>query len=144
MSTSDKVDKKTVDHWRVMCKHRSPGPIKFQPGETCKAGVDYYALARIAQLGRDGCACRLPCQGGKDKDERTGLQIFPCEKYEVHTEDEVQEMVREMEHCLDCMTRGVSSCCEAEIDKSHLIKEGPHKGHGRAFCSKCQKCVYVI
>lgn len=67
-----------------------------------------------------------------------------CEKYDTFTQKELQQQEKEMKHAMDCVVRGVSSCCEAEIDHSHQIPDGRHKGHGPHYCSKCKKLAYYV
>lgn len=38
----------------------------------------------------------------------------------------------------------LSSCCNAAIDKSHVITSGRHKGHGPRYCSKCGRCLFMV
>lgn len=62
----------------------------------------------------------------------------------------VGEQVHQSARCKACaegrdpsdMTRSV--CCGAELDCSHVIPGGPHKGHGPRYCSKCGKVVYIV
>lgn len=39
---------------------------------------------------------------------------------------------------------GITDCCQAEVDTTHVIKEGRHKGHGRYYCSKCKQLLFMV
>jgi hypothetical protein len=39
---------------------------------------------------------------------------------------------------------GISQCCFAEIDTSHVIPHGRYKNHGARVCSKCKRVVYRV
>ena len=67
-----------------------------------------------------------------------------CEKYSPFTKEEIEKKEAAIRHSTDCLQRGVSSCCEAPLDTSHVITEGRHKGHGPRFCSKCHKCAFMV
>jgi len=67
-----------------------------------------------------------------------------CEKFSPYTQQEIEEDKKITDHEIDCLKRNVSSCCEASIDTSQVIKNGSHKGHGPRFCSKCHKCVFMV
>lgn len=110
----------------------------------CSAGVSYHEVAKVAELGHVGCGLRTPCGGSKVGSKTNGHKVQPCDKYAQPTEKEIQKEIDEWEHTKDCLSRKVSSCCEAEIDESHVIKSGPCKGHGKRFCSKCKKLVYMV
>ena len=124
------------------CQHSNPDPNRFEPGVKCKAGVEYYALVDIEKNGRQGCALRLPCHG--DTGETRGIPVSPCDKYEPLTEEMIAEHEKDVQRTIDCLRADVSSCCEAPIDKSQVIKDGKHKNHGPRFCSKCKKMVYMV
>ena len=49
-----------------------------------------------------------------------------------------------LKQAIELIAKGFSPCCEAPIDKSRVIAEGRHKGHGARFCSKCKKVVYMV
>ena len=49
-----------------------------------------------------------------------------------------------MEWVSDCIMNKVTTCCGAEIDESQVIQDGPHKGHGPRFCSKCGKLDFMV
>lgn len=122
------------------CKHigGSLHKASSDPTEACLAGVSYYELMKIDELGVLGCCCRVPC-GGK-----TGDSIHTCDKYQPLSEQEIQAEIDAWEETTRCLQEGISNCCKAPIDESRAIKEGPHKGHGPRYCSKCRKLAYIV
>lgn len=70
--------------------------------------------------------------------------LAACPKYEPKTPEEIAAREAENARMMDLMRRGLSSCCEAPIDERHVIREGPHKGHGPRYCSKCGRCVFMV
>ena len=124
------------------CQHSTGDPNKFDPGVKCKAGVEFYVLANIAEFGRQGCALRLPCHG--DTGETRGIPVSPCDKYVPWTEEMIQADIAQWEHVKACLVNEVSPCCNAPIDKSQVIRSGPHKNHGPRYCSKCGKLVFRV
>lgn len=38
----------------------------------------------------------------------------------------------------------LSNCCEAPIDYSQVIEKGRYKNHGPRYCSKCNRCLYLV
>ena len=114
------------DQIKGRCVHstnRAPGRIK--ESYVCGAGVNYYEHMRIKELGYTGCMLRLPCSG--DTGSTRGIAV-----------------IASIEEAIDCMKKGLSSCCKAPVDESQIIKEGQYKGHGRRFCSACHKCVSMV
>ncbi len=112
--------------------------------KTCKAGVNYYQLMRIAELGDRGCLCRIPCTGDKPGSLVRGVKVEACDKYTPLTEQDIRAREAEHERLMDCLRRNVSTCCQAPIDESCVIRDGEHKGHGPRYCSKCKKLVYMV
>lgn len=58
--------------------------------------------------------------------------------------DEEKKGNAEAERVIACLERGVSPCCEAPLDLSHVIKSGRYKGHGKRFCSQCRRWVGTV
>lgn len=67
-----------------------------------------------------------------------------CACYEATTEEQVAEEEAELQRTLSLLSKNLSSCCEAPIDKSHVIVSGQHKGHGPRFCSRCKHVVMWV
>jgi hypothetical protein len=67
-----------------------------------------------------------------------------CKSYMPFTAEEIAKDEAAIKHATDLMQRGLSSCCEAPIDESQVIKSGRHKGHGPRFCSKCHRCAFMV
>jgi hypothetical protein len=67
-----------------------------------------------------------------------------CEKFSPYTKEEIEADEAATKRCVELMQRGLSSCCEAPIDESHVIREGRHKGHGPRYCSKCGRCCFMV
>jgi hypothetical protein len=42
---------------------------------------------------------------------------------------------------LTLRAQGLSSCCQASVDRSQLIQAGRWKGSGWIYCSKCRAAV---
>ena len=110
----------------------------------CDAGISYYELCKIDELGHTCCALRHPCGWRKMGSTHDGQLIQTCNKYEPLTEEEIQQEVDEMNRVMECIEKGISSCCGSPIDESHVIKEGQYKNHGSRFCGKCKKLVYMV
>lgn len=129
------------------CRHFNGVPRHWN-GEweekSCKAGVRYYDLMRIATLGDAGCICRIPCTGDKPGSRVRTQTVEPCDKYEPMTEEEIQARIDENERFLGCLRRNVSTCCDAPIDESQVIPDGEHKGHGPRYCSQCHKLLFMV
>lgn len=111
---------------------------------TCKAGISYYHLMKIDELGSRGCMCRTPCTGKKPGTEIRGHKVAYCPKYEAMTEQDIKEELDGWEQTKMALMNNVSSCCYAELDESQVIQEGPHAGHGPRFCSKCKKVAFMV
>lgn len=92
----------------------------------CKAGINYESVA----LDR-----KRPCFG-------TGGRV--CERYQHYSTEELRAQENERNRFVELLSRNLSACCEAPIDYSQVIADGPHKGHGRRFCSKCHKVVFTV
>ena len=100
------------------CKNWSG--INFETGQ-CKVGIEYPKPPWNCTRG-DG----------------------ECSEYQTYTKEELKKQDDGMKHAMDWVSRGVSGCCDAEIDHSQQITEGRHKGHGPHFCSKCKKLAYYV
>lgn len=132
--------KKTIEDRMKRCRHyRSPREYK-----DCGHGRNYDEVMRKAELGDIGCMLRLPCLGDKPGTQIRGETVEPCNLHEGYTREEVEAEERETERRMELMLKGVSPCCEAPIDESHVIPDGEHKGHGPRFCSKCHRCVFMV
>jgi hypothetical protein len=87
-----------------------------------------------------------------DDDIFQGLQRYPCfgigadtcTRYEPRTPEEIAESEAQAKRRTDLINRGLSFCCEAPIDESHVVKEGRHAGHGPRYCSKCRDLVFLV
>lgn len=130
------------DQIKDKCVHFTGIPHCDRDANKCEAGVNYHALMRVDELGRNGCALRIPCTGSTGITR--GEAIEPCEKYQVPTEEEIQAKLDEHQRLIDCLMNHVSQCCGAEINESEVIQDGPHKGHGPRYCSECGKCVFMV
>lgn len=110
----------------------------------CDAGVEYDSVATTADVTRsDGTthpAKRFPCFAEGQEWHGDG----PCGKCQMPTEEEIAEQEASASRKFDLLRKGLSDCCEAPVDESRVIKEGRHKGHGRRYCSKCGKCLFVV
>ena len=118
----------------------------------CKAGIDYLSKAVDHepiryQNAHDGrvrpgvysCCRSFPCG------ERLNMSgTAKCDKYDPFTAEENAAHEAEIKRSHDLMARGLSSCCEAPIDESQVIRAGRHKGHGPRYCSKCGRCVLIV
>lgn len=67
-----------------------------------------------------------------------------CPSYSPLTAEEIAERDAADKRSMDLLRQGLSSCCEAPIDESRVIREGRHKGHGPRYCGKCGRCVFVV
>jgi hypothetical protein len=118
-------EKKTCD---AGVNHAAAGVCRYTTEEERKAGrvglQTYAPLLLITCFGDDGAA--------------------PCEKYSTFTEEEVAAQEAEDARHLDCMRRGVSSCCGTPIDKRTVITSGRYKGHGPRYCSTCGKLLFMV
>ena len=130
------------DQIKGRCQHSTSGPKRGDPGDKCKADVEYRVLMKIDECGTAGCMLRLPCGGSTG--ETRGIKVTLCDKYLPVTEDMIQAEVDEWEEVERCLFVGISSCCKAPIDESQVIRTGQHKNHGPRFCSKCKKMVFRV
>lgn len=128
------------------CRHFNGAPAGIHDRETrtCKAGVNYRQLARIAELGDRGCWCRIPCTGDKPGTQVRGCTVEPCGKYSALTDAEIQARIDEINEETDLLMRNLSPCCKAPIDHNRAIPDGEHKSHGPRYCSKCKKLVFMV
>jgi hypothetical protein len=39
---------------------------------------------------------------------------------------------------------GRSPCCNAKLDESEVVRDGPHAGSGPRYCAKCTKLVMYV
>lgn len=115
---------------KLKCRHFSG-----MSHSACDNGIQYDSVRQIHNTN----FYRYPCI------TLTGHeQVSGCDFYEPYTQEELDAEEAKHQRWLDCLKRGVSSCCEAPIDESQVITEGSHKGHGPRFCSKCGKLVYRV
>jgi hypothetical protein len=124
---------------RGKCKHFT-GTVEKQ----CKAGMVYDEVIKRKELGDIGCMLRLPCTGKAVGSITRDNAVLPCDKYCAFTEAEIEQEQKDWDRTLELLIKGLSPCCGAEIDTSHVITEGKHKGHGQRFCSKCHKVVFIV
>ena len=110
--------KSNRDRLKVKCVYFN-GTIN----KKCKAGIEY-----TEQLHELSCI-------GRSKN---------CVKYRPHTDKEINEIEARTKNTIRCMVAGISECCHALIDESHVIKEGSYKGHGIRFCSECKKVLFIV
>lgn len=122
------------------CKH-----FNGVQNDRCKLGVCYSSLTNqerpvFGQIPER--SHHLPCLPpfGRNSD----LPQAQCEKREFQTVAEIEAEEAETKRFLDCLDRGVSGCCEAPINETQVIRNGPHKGHGPRFCSKCGKLAFMV
>lgn len=105
--------------------------------ETCEAGVRYRDVAG----GRSHLAV-LPCL--PPMPHKAHETPATCASKRLPTEAEIAASEAEFEQAMERLRRGVSSCCEAEIDESQVITSGRHKGHGPRYCTACRKLVFMV
>lgn len=95
-------------------------------GGACKAGIEK----------------QKPLKGCLSKEETK------CDKYESFTPEEIKQRELEdkkiAEDTIKMLKDNLSPCCNVDIDKSAVIKEGAHKGHGGRYCSKCKKLLFWV
>ena len=67
-----------------------------------------------------------------------------CGGYNPLNLEELAAKEAETERHMNLMRKGLSSCCKAPFDTSHVITSGQHKNHGPRFCSKCKKLCFMV
>lgn len=88
------------------------------------------------------CAVDIPYQSPL---QRICLgQPGECEKFGNYTPEEIAKEEASVTHSIECLKKGLSTCCEAELDLTRVIKDGRHKGHGPRFCSKCHQLAFMV
>lgn len=95
----------------------------------CKKNIEYKCLVVDGKT-----MLEIPCIAGGDL----------CEHYTPTPLEDIIKRDEEIHSAVELWNKGLSDCCEAPIDKSHVIKEGRNKGHGRYICSKCKKIIFVV
>lgn len=122
------------------CTHFDGLPIGMSDKSAkCKAGVCYRELVGGPD---EGWARRVPCTPPyRPGDEQN---MVYCEKFQATTPEEIAARDEAFKHAMECHKRGVSSCCEAPLDTSNVHTEGPYKGHGPRYCSKCRKVQFIV
>ena len=105
--------------------------------DTCGAGVRYRDLTGYVP---GGIAERsLPCLPPPHN-----LPLAACPYLAFKTAEEIEAEEKAWERSVDLLRRGLSPCCEAPLDVSHVIERGRHKGHGPRFCSKCRQLCMMV
>jgi len=99
--------------------------------DTCKRGVRYLDV-RI----NDGESFPFPCASNNERGH--------CDQFVATTNEQINEREARITRALDLIEQGLSACCEAPLDLSHVITDGQYKGHGPRFCSKCQKLAFMV
>ena len=103
--------------------------IHWNDCEKCNAGIEWGKLKKNVKN----------CFGKIDPE---------CDKYQRFTTEEILEIERKDKETTILLRRvmvdKISSCCDAPIDESRVIKSGKYKGHGGRYCSKCGKCIYFV
>lgn len=110
----------------------------------CKKGHVYADIAKLNELGRTGCICRLPCTGRRAGSVECGNTVQSCDDYTPLSKKEIKDEIDNIDRCIKLTKKRLSTCCEAQIDESQVIKKGRYKGHGPCFCTKCGKVVYWV
>lgn len=130
---------------RTRCRHFT-GTLS---NSHCDAGVDYGAVTRhhvpVAYRIDHPCDSYVasvhnatvsrPCVGALN------LGWATCRLYAPPDPAEATERTRRLEHALDLMRRGLSSCCEAPLDESWV---DPATGHGVRYCARCHRVVFYV
>jgi len=98
---------------------------------TCQAGVKYDSMAVWPCL-----PTSLPW--------RAGVVASECASFAATTAEEEAADRAEIDKALDLRRRGLSSCCEAPLDRSRLLTSGPHAGSGWLYCSSCKRAVMHV
>lgn len=130
---------RTIESKMAVCRHFN-GTVN----NICKAEQVYDTIAKKAELGLAGSMLRIPCTGREMGSEERGHIVQECNCYEPTSREEVEADQKLMDYAMDCLRKGITSCCEAKVDKSHVIIDGPHKGHGPRYCSKCGKLAFMV
>lgn len=109
----------------------------------CAAGVLYASVT----LDHDPIAYRG--ENGREYTSRRSLPCLPpnaggatCAARREPTAEEIAEDKASVERVFACLSLGVSPCCEAPLDESHVATSGRHKGTGPRLCSKCKAFVF--
>jgi len=110
------------------CKH-----FNGTQNDKCRANVVYSTIRDMKLV---GMLEQYPCLVGGSEDK--------CPMYEPFSEKETADHEAEYQKIMSAMRRGVSACCDAPEDTSHVIESGSHKGHGQRYCSKCGKLLYMV
>jgi len=127
------------DRVKVCRYYRSPAMH-----ESCEKGRVYDEVNRRDELGSTGCMLRMPCLGDTQGSVVRGQTIEPCDLHEPHTREEIEAEDKAFQRAMELMKQGLSSCCEAPIDTSHVIPDGKHKNHGPRYCSECGRLAYMV
>ena len=131
---------KSIEDRIRVCRHHRGQAIYSD----CGKGRIYDEVSRKEELGLTGCMIRLPCIGNEPGTIIRGHTVESCDLYEPHTKEEIEAEDKEFQRTVELMKKGLSSCCEAPIDISHVITDGQHKGHGPRYCSKCKRMAYMV
>jgi hypothetical protein len=86
------------------------------------------------------------CEGGLEY-PTTDLPCWgehQCGKYSPLTAEELAEKEAQLKRHMELMRQGLSGCCEAPFDTSHVLTSGRFKGHGPRYCSKCKALCFVV
>ena len=67
-----------------------------------------------------------------------------CDGYSPLNVEELAAKEADHQRHMDLMRQGLSSCCEAPFNVSHVITKGQFKNHGPRFCSKCKRCCFMV
>jgi hypothetical protein len=115
----------------------------------CAAGVEYDAVTRHhapVSYRIDHAGGTLPGEVHQATVSRPCLGSLnlggaTCPRYAPIDPAEATERTKQLEHALDLMRRGRSSCCEAPLDESWV---DPVTGHGIRYCAKCQRVAFYV
>jgi hypothetical protein len=98
----------------------------------CRAGVAYAQVRS-----RAGGHLAIACFGD--------VACRPvCAHYRPPTAEELEQKDRESRRICDLHDRGLSACCEAPLDESLVIRDGPYEGHGPRHCTACRKIAFTV
>lgn len=120
--------------WCVHYKREPGSPNR----EACEAGVIYDDLARVAELGRTGCALRLPCiRSHHDPTKRRGEPLCECPHLRWPTIEESQAHEAETRRYIDrfMLAQEVIS----EVKKEHRGKDW----RGTKECPICKGVLHM-